>query len=90
MMLDATRKFDEPLTEERLFAWHAALFPTGRSGMTRIRVGAWRDDNPDHAGCFRSFRQGKSSLSGSRGGRLDQEMSSSLSGSTQSKTAIRF
>lgn len=45
MMLDATQKFDEPLTEERLFAWHAALFPTGRSGMTRIRVGAWRDDN---------------------------------------------
>ena len=45
MMLDATRKYDEPLTEERLFAWHAALFPTGRSGMTRIRVGAWRDDS---------------------------------------------
>lgn len=44
MMLDATQKFDEPLTDERLFAWHAALFPTGRSGMTLIRVGAWRDD----------------------------------------------
>jgi Fic family protein len=45
MMLDATRKFDEPLTDERLFGWHAALFPTGRSGMTRITVGAWRDDS---------------------------------------------
>jgi Fic family protein len=45
MMLDATQNFDEPLTEERLFGWHAALFPTGRSGMTRIRVGAWRDDS---------------------------------------------
>jgi Fic family protein len=44
MMLDATREFDQPLTEERLFAWHASLFPTGRSGMRRIRVGAWRDD----------------------------------------------
>jgi len=44
VMLDATGKFDEPLTEDRLFAWHAALFPTGRSGMTKIRVGAWRDD----------------------------------------------
>lgn len=44
LMLDATRHFDQPLTAERLFAWHAALFPTGRSGMTRIRVGAWRDD----------------------------------------------
>ena len=44
MMLDATRKFTEPLTVERLFGWHASLFPTGRSGMTRIKVGAWRDD----------------------------------------------
>ncbi len=44
MMLDATQKYLEPLTEDRLFGWHAALFPTGRSGMHRIRVGAWRDD----------------------------------------------
>ena len=42
IMLDATRKFDQPLTQERLFGWHAALFPTGRSGMHRIAVGAWR------------------------------------------------
>ncbi len=42
MMLDATQKFGEPLSEDRLFGWHAALFPTGRSGMTRIRVGDWR------------------------------------------------
>jgi Fic family protein len=45
MMLDATRHHDQPLTSERLFAWHASLFPTGRSGMKRIKVGAWRDDN---------------------------------------------
>jgi Fic family protein len=45
MMLDATRKYAEPLTDERLFTWHAALFPTGRSGMTKIIVGAWRDDD---------------------------------------------
>ena len=44
MMLDATRKYREPLTEERLFGWHAALFPTGYSGLRRIRVGGWRDD----------------------------------------------
>jgi Fic family protein len=44
MMLDATRKYDEPLTVERLLAWHASLFPTGRTGMHKIRVGAWRDD----------------------------------------------
>jgi Fic family protein len=42
VMLDATRKHDAPLTQERLFGWHAALFPAGRSGMRRIVVGAWR------------------------------------------------
>lgn len=45
MMLDATRQYNQPLTAERLFSWHAALFPTGRSGMTEITVGAWRDDS---------------------------------------------
>jgi Fic family protein len=44
MMLDATQKFKEQLTAERLFGWHASLFPTGRSGMRRIVVGAWRTD----------------------------------------------
>src|SRR5919197_2643125 len=45
MMLDATRQYAQPLTDERLFGWHAALFPTGRSGMSKIQVGAWRDDS---------------------------------------------
>jgi Fic family protein len=44
MMLDATQNYAKPLTAHRLFDWHAALFPTGRSGMSKIRVGAWRDD----------------------------------------------
>jgi len=44
MMLDATQKFTDKLTKERLFDWHASLFPTGRSGMGKIRVGQWRDD----------------------------------------------
>ena len=43
MMLDATQKFAATLTSERLFGWHASLFPTGRSGMTKIPVGRWRD-----------------------------------------------
>ncbi|MSR21423.1 MAG: Fic family protein [Gemmatimonadetes bacterium] len=43
-MLDATERYAEPLTEERLFGWHAAMFPAGRTGMARIKVGAWRDD----------------------------------------------
>jgi Fic family protein len=45
MMMDATQNFDRPIDKERLFAWHAALFPTGRSGMNKIIVGAWRDDS---------------------------------------------
>ncbi|WP_241911822.1 Fic family protein [Telmatospirillum siberiense] len=45
MMLDATQNYARALTEMRLFDWHASLFPTGRSGMTRIAVGAWRDES---------------------------------------------
>ena len=44
MVLDATQRHAQPLTAERLFGWHAALFPTGYSGRVRIQVGAWRND----------------------------------------------
>jgi len=44
MMLDATQNYSEPLTDERLFGWQAALFPAGRSGMHKITVGAWRTE----------------------------------------------
>ncbi len=44
MMLDATGKYDEPLTDERLFNWHGAMFPTGRSGLSKINVAQWRND----------------------------------------------
>jgi len=44
MMLDATGNYARPLEVERLFGWHAALFPTGRSGMRKVIVGDWRDD----------------------------------------------
>jgi Fic family protein len=44
MVLDATQHHTQPLTAERLFGWHAALFPTGYSGRVRIQVGAWRND----------------------------------------------
>lgn len=43
MMLDATQAYQTPLTEDRLFSWHSALFPTGRSGLTKIKVGTYRD-----------------------------------------------
>jgi len=45
MMLDATQHYKKPLTNERLFNWHAALFPTGRSGMHKIVVGGWRNNS---------------------------------------------
>jgi Fic family protein len=44
MVLDATANCDAPVTRERLFGWHAALFPTGYSGLSKIAIGAWRDD----------------------------------------------
>ena len=62
MMLDATQKYDEPLTAERLFGWHAALFPTGRSGMQQDhgRRLARRQLRPD-AGRLGSDRQASAS-----------------------------
>jgi Fic family protein len=45
MVLDATQRHDQALTAERLWGWHAALFPSGYSGLSKIRVGQWRDDS---------------------------------------------
>jgi Fic family protein len=45
MTLDATQNYDKPLSKERLFGWHASLFPIGYSGMRKIKVGGWRDDS---------------------------------------------
>jgi Fic family protein len=79
MMLDATRKYAEPLTAERLFGWHASLFPTGRSGMQRITVGAWR---PLEAGPMQvvSGPMGKERVhfAAPSADRLDHEMSAFL------------
>ena len=44
MVLDATTNRDAPVSRKRLFGWHAALFPTGYSGVSKINVGTWRDD----------------------------------------------
>jgi Fic family protein len=44
MMLDATQRYEQPLTEERMFGWHAALFPTGYSGSYKIDVACYRKD----------------------------------------------
>lgn len=45
MLLDATRNFDKELDKDRLFSWHAALFPGGYNGMYKIIIGNWRDDS---------------------------------------------
>jgi Fic family protein len=45
ILLDATQNFKQMLTPERLFGWHAALFPTGYSGIHKIKVASWRDDH---------------------------------------------
>ncbi|WP_245744882.1 hypothetical protein [Flavobacterium frigoris] len=42
--MDATQLYNEPLTDDRLFGWYAVLFPTGRSGMYKIKTTAWRED----------------------------------------------
>lgn len=47
LLLDATQRYDQPLTEERLLGWNAALFPTGLSGLARIRAGEWRNSLSD-------------------------------------------
>jgi len=47
MMLDATQNYQKELTAERLFGWHAAMFPTGRSGMQKIKVSAWRNNTKE-------------------------------------------
>ncbi|HNC85007.1 MAG TPA: DUF4172 domain-containing protein, partial [Nitrospira sp.] len=44
MMLDATGQLDTPLTRERLYGWQASLFPTGYSGLRKVKTGGWRDD----------------------------------------------
>jgi Fic family protein len=45
VLFDATLNFNQPLSKQRILSWHAALFPTSFSGMTKIRAGKWRDDS---------------------------------------------
>ena len=45
MVIDATANCNAPVTRERLFGWHAALFPTGYSGLSKLNVATWRDDS---------------------------------------------
>lgn len=77
MMLDATQHYQQRLFAERLFGWHASLFPTGWSGMYRIRVGAWRDNDKAHPMQVVSGAMGneKVHFEAPEAERLDEEMS---------------
>ena len=80
MMLDATQNYKEPLTKDRLCGWHAALFPTGRSGMFKITVGGWRNDGKGPMQIV-SGPMGKEKVhfTAPEASRLDKEMNQFLS-----------
>jgi Fic family protein len=78
MMLDATQNFDKPLTQERLFGWHAALFPTGYSGMTKIIVGGWRDDSNGRMQVVSGAHSQRVHFEAPTAKRLEKEMASFL------------
>lgn len=79
MMLDATQNHEAALTADRLFGWHATLFPSGRSGMSRITVGAWRtnESGPMQVVSGPYGRQ-RVHFEAPEAGRLDTEMTAFL------------
>lgn len=78
MLLDATQQYQRSLSAERLFGWHAALFPTGRSGMHKITVAAWRDNKKDDPMQVVSGAMGKEIIhfEAPDAGRVEEEMRS--------------
>ncbi len=80
MMIDATRNYKDVLSHKRLYGWHAALFPTGHSGMHKIVVGAWRDNPPSDPMVIVSGPMGKEKMhyQAPSSDLLDDEMSAFL------------
>ena len=74
MMLDATHNCFKPLTAERLFDWHAALFPTGRSGMYKITVADWRKIPQVQCKLYRELWEGKGAFSSPDSSLVETEM----------------
>ena len=91
MLLDATQRFSEPLTADRLASWHAALFPTGRAGMTKIAVGAWRTDasGPMQVVSGRSAARGSTTRRRARSGSMPRCGRSSTGSTTEPCRSIR-
>ncbi len=76
MLLDATQLFQQTLSDNRLFGWHASLFPTGRAGMHKITVGAWRDNKKEDPMQVVSGAMGKEKVhfEAPEADRLEEEM----------------
>jgi len=79
VLLDATQNFDKPLTTERLWGWQAALFPSGYSGMHKIKVGGWREGTEPMRVVSGPVGREKVHFEAPPAGRLDKEMSRFLS-----------
>ena len=91
MVLDATTRSHAALTRERLFSWHAALFPTGRSGIERMKVGGWRDDAKGPlqvvSGMLRGPERQRVHFEAPPAGRLEAEMQVFLHWADNNSTA---
>lgn len=79
VLLDATQNFDTPLTPERLWGWQAALFPSGYSGMHKIKVGGWREGAEPMRVVSGPVGREKVHFEAPPSGQLDKEMSRFLS-----------
>ncbi|ACM18465.1 Fic family protein [Geotalea daltonii FRC-32] len=79
VLLDATLNFDQPLTRDRLWGWQAALFPSGYSGMHRIKVGGWREGAEPRQVISGPVGREKIHFQAPPADRLDQEMKRLLS-----------
>ena len=78
MILDATQHYDQPLTKERLSAWHALLFPSNKSHLVKITVGAWRDDASPMQVISGQFGRERVHFEALAAGRIEKEMAAFL------------
>ncbi|MBI5657583.1 MAG: Fic family protein [Geobacter sp.] len=88
VLLDATQNFDKPLTPERLWGWQAALFPSGYSGMHRIKVGGWREGTEPMRVVSGPVGREKIHFEAPPSGRVDKEMERFLSWWGESKGMV--
>jgi Fic family protein len=88
VLLDATQNFDKPLTPERLWGWQAALFPSGYSGMHRIKVGGWREGTEPMRVVYGPVGREKVHFEAPPSKRLDKEMERFLSWWDESKGKV--